>query len=1319
MKQNGNNAVAGDYYVGLDVGTNSVGWAVTDTEYNILKFKGKDMWGARLFDEAKDASERRTARTNRRRLERRKQRLYLLETLFAEEIAKTDRDFFKRMHESFLQEDDKTLEGNIYSLFADSEYTDKDYMKMYPTTYHLRSDLIHNPEPHDPRLVFLALHHLIKYRGHFLFENSGDAGEKTLGDALKDLALLLEDNEIHFAPADPEKFAEELQSDDSISIKKNVLKEIYGTIEKSEDFDLNLFIDLLAGAKVQLSKLFADESLKDAEISSLSLLDDIDEKEETLAVMLEDRFDIILAAKEVVDSARLRRILGEHTYICDAKIALFDKNKKDTDLLKKYIKDHHPDDYKTIFNAIPGKKNFAAYMRYKTKEKCTQEEFCKFISPYVKDMETSENSDEQRIYREIADKTFLTKLRGTENGLIPYQLSLKELDAILDNAAGYLPFLNEKDSDEITVREKIHSIFTFKIPYYVGPLNPKAKHYWAERSNEKIYPWNFENVVDEKTTAQRFIEELIGRCTYTGEPVLPMNSLLFSEFMVLNEINPLKVNGNPVTVEVKKRIYEDLFVHSRKKVTKKSIIRYLLNEGEITKEDEISGIDDEVKANLKSLHDFEHILEKTGDRQQVEQIIKAVTVFGDNQKMLRSWLADHTKGLDSKDIKYILKLKYTGWGRLSEKFLTGIYTVNPEDGEAFSIMDMMRETNMNLMQLLSDQYEFALNAEEYKKEQFGLNMSLRDQLDEMYIAPAVRRGIWQTLRIVDEIVDIRKAAPKKIFIEMARGSAEEMKKKRTESRKKQLLALYESCKKQEKDLYQRLEGETDQTLRRDKLYLYYLQMGRCMYSGEPIDLEEMLKNNDLYDIDHIYPRSRIKDDSLNNRVLVKSVLNRDKTNIYPVSDSIREKMTPFWSMLHSKKLISDEKYKRLTRSYGLTDEELSSFVSRQLVSTQQSTKALAELLKTQYEPSRIVYSKAGNVSQFRQEFSFIKCREINDLHHAKDAYLNVVVGNVYDTKFTEKFFANIHNENYSLNRVFDFDTKGAWDSKGKSIATVRKYMRKNSPIITFMPIENKGPIADLQIVPKTKGQLPIKEGLSTEKYGGYNKVKGAYFCVVEHTKGKKRVRTIEPVSVYKKTAYEKEPERYCVEELGLIDPVVVCHKMLINSIVELDGIKYAITARTGAQIVYKHTYQFAADEEHTKYIKELYKYIDRCNASNMIFVDGEYINKTGNLELYRWFIERLNSRVYRSMKPLTNVMNDLKEGEDKFITLNTLEQARLLIEVLKSFQCNSVWTSLKSLNGKGIVGRLTLANNITNCESVSLVHQSVTGLFECKEDLLK
>lgn len=37
------------YYLGLDIGTNSVGYAVTDPSYHLLKFKGEPMWGAHVF----------------------------------------------------------------------------------------------------------------------------------------------------------------------------------------------------------------------------------------------------------------------------------------------------------------------------------------------------------------------------------------------------------------------------------------------------------------------------------------------------------------------------------------------------------------------------------------------------------------------------------------------------------------------------------------------------------------------------------------------------------------------------------------------------------------------------------------------------------------------------------------------------------------------------------------------------------------------------------------------------------------------------------------------------------------------------------------------------------------------------------------------------------------------------------------------------------------------------------------------------------------------------------------------------------------------
>ena len=119
-----------EYYLGLDIGTNSLGWAVTDTEYNVIKKNGKALWGVKLFSEANTAAERRTWRSARRRLQRRKQRIKLLQELFAVEISKVDMGFFQRMNESRLYVEDRS-EDNRQSnaLFADENYFDRDYFE--------------------------------------------------------------------------------------------------------------------------------------------------------------------------------------------------------------------------------------------------------------------------------------------------------------------------------------------------------------------------------------------------------------------------------------------------------------------------------------------------------------------------------------------------------------------------------------------------------------------------------------------------------------------------------------------------------------------------------------------------------------------------------------------------------------------------------------------------------------------------------------------------------------------------------------------------------------------------------------------------------------------------------------------------------------------------------------------------------------------------------------------------------------------------------------------------------------------------------------
>ena len=113
-----------------------------------------------------------------------------------------------------------------------------------------------------------------------------------------------------------------------------------------------------------------------------------------------------------------------------------------------------------------------------------------------------------------------------------------------------------------------------------------------------------------------------------------------------------------------------------------------------------------------------------------------------------------------------------------------------------------------------------------------------------------------------------------------------------------------------------------------------------------------------------------------------------------------------------------------------------------------------------------------------------------------------MVGNVYCTKFTDAFFKNISRENYSLNRIFDYDVPGAWNAS-IDLGRVKNIVSKNNIIVTRMAYEVKGEIAKRQISPKGKGQLPIKEGMDIAAYGGYDKIAGAYFFVVEHASKKR------------------------------------------------------------------------------------------------------------------------------------------------------------------------------------------------------------------------
>ena len=120
----------------MDIGTDSVGWAVTDVNYNLLKCHGKTLWGVRIFDGAKSAEERRGHRTSRRRTEHQHQRIIWLQEIFSDKInnypAYSGKDSLN--HKCGYDDFCKYLKNKIKPLDSRSQYSwiERKNEKIYP-----------------------------------------------------------------------------------------------------------------------------------------------------------------------------------------------------------------------------------------------------------------------------------------------------------------------------------------------------------------------------------------------------------------------------------------------------------------------------------------------------------------------------------------------------------------------------------------------------------------------------------------------------------------------------------------------------------------------------------------------------------------------------------------------------------------------------------------------------------------------------------------------------------------------------------------------------------------------------------------------------------------------------------------------------------------------------------------------------------------------------------------------------------------------------------------------------------------------------------
>ena len=1335
-----------EYNIGLDIGTTSVGWSVVETDNQKVMRKGnKALWGVRLFEPAETAEKRRMQRSTRRRYDRRRERIKLLQEEFSEEINKVDENFFQKLKESKYVENDKINKTIV--LTKEEKKKLKDYQNKYKTVYHLRDELINNPEKKDIRLVYLAIHHIIKYRGNFLYQNANfNIDNLDIKDKLNELFSILSNNiqeleipEDYINIIDFDELEADLLKDTKNDVKALLIDNLTELTNKSFATE---FGKLMVGNKGNINKLLMLETNNKIEISFSGT--DYDDKYEEYQEALGENIEILDILKQIYDCIFLKKIFkgNKNTSISSLMVKSFEQHKKDLNFLKELFRDNR-ELYNKIFRT---KKDLCLYEKYIT-NKIDCDEFGKEISKLLVTLFDSENIKQDlldeynlEVKEKIENGTFLPRITTTDNGKYPYQLNKSELIKIIENQGKYYPVLLNKLNDNKTY--KIVKLLEFRIPYYVGPLVPekRSENSWLERkiNNVKITPYNFDDVVDKEKTAEKFIKRMISHCKYLlDEYALANNSILYSEFKVMNELKQIRVNDRKLELKFQQQILEDFFKKTSGTITERKFKNYLISTGEYSMEGDnfrITGYsaDGKFANNMQSYVDFfgeNGIFAGTDyDLENAEEIIEWITIFEDKD-ILEKKVRDNYIKLNENQIKKILAKKYSGWGSLSKKLLKTKYYKDKDTELYKSILDLMYETDKNFMQIINDdKYNFQEMIKEFnnKEENKKLNYSI---VEELATSPATKRGIYQALKIVEELVDYIGYEPKNISIEMARSEEEKVRK---DSRKDYINNLYKGCKDSIEN-YKKLKHELDShEITSQRLFLYFIQEGKCLYTGTPLNIED-IENQSLYEIDHIIPRSLIKDDSIDNKALVLKECNQAKKASYVLPLKFRNSQQKiWWKHLKDNGLMSAKKFHNLIRE-KFNEEDINGFINRQLVETRQITKHVANILKNLHKDTNVIYLKADLSRDYREKYDLFKFRDINDYHHAHDAYLAAVLGE-YKEKFMKRkinfdmvkelnskivemdegkrrnlrfgYVINSLDENLNdivlkiSGNLVDNETGEVLFDAHEFNKRVEDTLYRNDILISRKTEIRTGKFYKETIYKKGKGIIPIKFGMPTDIYGGYSNTNTKELMLIEYNESKKKIVGLpmalavrnndNEINDYIKTQINlKKNSTFKIKKHSIPFETEIIYN---NQNVFIKG--YSI-GHKNCEI--SNAIQLKISKDKMKHWKYALQYLLNDKNQYIDFAE-KYVN-----EIYNFLI---NLELF----PLFNKDLDKIKNKVNFGNLVLDQQKKIIKELFKMLHCNSINANLSEFGLGDRMGRLS-GYNITDGIIIS---KSVTGIRESK-----
>lgn len=560
----------------------------------------------------------------------------------------------------------------------------------------------------------------------------------------------------------------------------------------------------------------------------------------------------------------------------------------------------------------------------------------------------------------------------------------KEILQILEIQKTFHPEITDEFINEFI------SIFERKRKYYEGPGNEKS------RTDYGRYTTQINAETGEYITEENIFEKLIGKCSVCPDEIrASAASYTAQEFNLLNDLNNLTIGGRKIEEDEKREIVK-LIISSERPVVEKIICS-------VTKEDadtiEGARID---KSEKRIYHSFEvyrkmrnalrEINVDINDftREELDEIGRILTLNTEKEGVLNTLKTTNVLKLDEKIVDCLVVLRkkngtlFNKWHSFSIKVM-------------LDIIPAMYEQPKEQMQLLTEMGVFKGEKDKYK----GLKYLPENTLVQELYNPVVIRSVQITVRAINALIK-KYGYPDKIVIEMPRDKNDEEEKKR----------IKDEQARNEKELEGIIKGIkheynidiTDATFRNHKglklkLKLWNEQGGVCLYSGKRIDIEDLIRNQQMFEVDHIIPLSISFDDGRNNKVLVYAIENQDKGQRTPYGylnfisrawgwDEYRNKVFE----LKNQKKINGKKVENLLFAQDIQKiEVLKGFINRNLNDTRYASKTVLNELQSFFNANdtrtRISVIRGSFTSQMRKNMKLDKDRDESYAHHAVDALL--------------------------------------------------------------------------------------------------------------------------------------------------------------------------------------------------------------------------------------------------------------------------------------------------------------------------------------------